>query len=324
MVKNILVFAPLLEQEKNKLVQTYPTLHFSFPKRKETTQEMMDQADIIIGNPPKHVSFNNPKLQMLQLNSAGSDYYVQKGLLHPQTKLANASGIYGKAIAEHVMGMILTLNKNFKTYIKNMEQGIWQDVNHAKEIYGSTVLIIGLGDIGYQIAKRLKAFECTIIGIKRTPAKTPSYVDALYTIDALETYLPKADFVILSLPQSKETKHLINKERLLLMKEDAMIINVGRGSAICTEDLVNVMQTGHLYGAALDVVDPEPLDSNHPLWSMDNVFITPHVSGGFILPSVRNFFVELTIRNIEHCLKNEELENSVNFTTGYRKINTAI
>lgn len=323
-VKNIVVLANILDHEKEKLTLAYPDMNFSFMAPKNATQDIIDKADIIIGNPSMHVSINNPHLQMLQLNSAGSDYYIQEGILHPQTKLANASGSYGKAIAEHTIGMMLTLNKNFKTYINNMAQGIWKDVRQGKEIYRSTILIVGLGDLGYQLAKRLKAFDCHIIGMKRTPASLPPYVDELYTIDDLDKQLPKADYVVLCLPQSKDTIHLFNKTKLLKMKEDAMLINVGRGSAICTQDLVEVMQTGHLYGAALDVLEQEPLDSKHPLWKMNNVFITPHVSGGFVWSSVREYFIDLAIRNIDHCLKNEELENSVDFTTGYRKINTAI
>lgn len=320
---HILVLSNIDDYQKQQFITTFTNFTFVFKLSKEATQEDINKADIIIGNPPLKLSVYSSKLQMLQLNSAGSDYYIQEGILHPNTTLANASGSYGKAIAEHTIGMMLALNKNFKTYFKNMEQGNWQEVRFGKEIYHSTVAIIGLGDLGYQLATRLKAFDCHIIGVKRTMSSLPKDIDELYTIDALDSILPKVDYLILCLPQSKETTHLLTKQRLLMMKKDAVLVNVGRGNVINSYELNEVLDSGHLYGATLDVIDQEPLDSNHPLWQKENVIITPHVSGGFVWPSVREYFVALAIRNIKHHLQQEELENSVDFTTGYRKVNTA-
>ena len=104
----------------------------------------------------------------------------------------------------------------------------------------------------------------------------------------------------------------------MLMKKDAVLINVGRGSAIATDDLVNVLNQGHLYGVGLDVAEEEPLPADHPLWQMDNVLITPHASGGYVWESARTYFTDLVIRNLEHLKAHEELENLVDFQTGYR------
>ena len=171
-----------------------------------------------------------------------------------------------------------------------------------------------------EIAKRLKAFDCKVIGLKRTLIDIPEYVDELHTMDKLDEILPQGDFVILCLPQSQETINLFNKKRLLLMKKDAVLVNVGRGSAINTNDLKEVLDLNHLYGVALDVIDPEPYPENSDLWNYDNVFITPHVSGGFVWKSVHEYFLNLVIRNIKHLDNNEPLENEVDFTSGYRKI----
>lgn len=315
----ILVLSRFKEDEINKLENSFPDFQFTYSKEREVTQEMIDNCDIIVGNPGKHVNVNRPNLKALLLNSAGSDYYIQEGILNKNTLLANASGSYGKAIAEHTIGMILTLNKHFKTYINNMNEHVWQSIPGGKEIYHSTVIIVGLGDLGYEIAKRLKAFDCKIIGLKRTMSAVPKSIDELYTTDHLDDILPQGDFVISCLPQSKQTINLFNQKRLLLMKSDAMIINVGRGSAINTDDLKTVLKSGHLYGAALDVIDPEPFNSDDELWDFNNVFITPHVSGGFEWDSVRKYFTDLTIRNINHLINGESLENEVDFITGYRK-----
>lgn len=177
---------------------------FNALARENINIKMIDQGsselNIIVGNPPFFVVFNKSHLKAILLNSAGSDEYVRKGLLHPQTILVNASGTYGKAIAEHTIGMILALNKNIKTYVKQMNEHLWEVVPTGKEIYQSCVVIVGLGDLGYELAKRLKTFECHIIGIKRTKSDLLPCVDEIYTTEYLDKVLPQADFVISTLP----------------------------------------------------------------------------------------------------------------------------
>lgn len=315
---NILMLAPLQKDNFEKIEQHFSQDHFIYATRHTVTQKMIDQCDVIVGNPPLQYDLNREHLQAILLNSAGSDEYVKPGILSSHTLLANASGTYGVAIAEHTIGMILALNKNFKTYIQHMQNGIWQADTIGKELYRQTVVIVGLGDLGYTIAKRLKAFDCYNIGVRRRLSHCPSCLDEIYTTDQLEDVLPRGDFVILALPQSSQTYHLFDQQKLMLMKRDAVLINVGRGSAIATDDLVNVLNQGHLYGVGLDVVEEEPLPANHPLWQMDNVLITPHASGGYVWESARTYFTDLVIRNLEHLKAHEELENLVDFQTGYR------
>lgn len=317
----ILITCNLKDNNKEKLKNELCNHDIVYCPNNLLTQEIADDCDVIVGTPSR-VNLKRPTLKALLLNSAGSDNYTKEGVLHQNTLLANASGSYGIAIAEHVIGMMLVLNKGFKKYIYDMNTGDWNKTSQDKEIYHSTVLIVGLGDLGYEIAKRLKAFDCHIIGVKRRLSKIPECVDELYTIDKLDELLPKADFIISCLPQTNQTIHLFNKERLLKMKKDAMLVNVGRGSAIDTNALIDVLKSGHLYGAALDVLEEEPLNKESELWHMDNVFITPHVSGGFKWDSVREYFTSLTIRNINHIMNNEPLENEVDFITGYRKVVT--
>lgn len=313
----ILICAPLNTNDVNQIKKAFPNDEYIISR--QVTQEMIDQVDIIIGNPPVTLHLNNENIKAIMLNSAGSDQYIQNNIINPHTILTNASGSYGIAIAEQVIGMMITLNKNIKSYIHHMDQSLWQPLKGGKEIYHSTVVIVGYGDIGYETAKRLKAFDCRIIAVKRRKQETLPYVDDIYTIDELEQILPSADYVILALPQNPSTIHLFDKKKLSLMKADAMLINVGRGSAVVTDDLIDVLKQGHLYGVALDVVEEEPLSTSSPLWKMDNVLLTPHSSGGFVWQSVHDFYVQLVIRNINHLLLHETLENEVDFTTGYRK-----
>ena len=282
----ILVCAPLQEAESKKIQEYF--INDTVLIKRRPTQEDIDQVDVIVGNPHLDLNLNQEHLQALLLNSAGSDQYIKEGILNKTTKLTNASGSYGIAISEHVIGMMITFCKNLKTYALQMKEGNWLPSKQGKEIYHSRVCIVGYGDIGYEIAKRLKAFDCHITAIKRRV----------------------------------QTIHIFNRDKLLKMKKDAVLINVGRGSAISNKDLIEVLNQGHLYGVGLDVVEEEPLPATSPLWSYDRVLITPHSSGGFVWQSVRNYYTELVIRNIEHLKNHETLENEVDFQTGYRKVVT--
>lgn len=316
---NILMLAPLQKEQFQMIEEAFLEDHFAYSTSKDVTQDMIDSCDVIVGNPPLSLDLNQSHIQAVLLNSAGSDEYVQEGVLSSETLLANASGTYGCAIAEHAIGMILTINKNLKRYILNMREGLWQPEQSGLELYRKTVVIVGLGDLGYTIAKRLKAFECYNIGVKRRVSDCPPCIDELYVTEDLDKVLPRADFVILALPQSPQTYHLFDEHKLLLMKKDAVLINVGRGSAIDTDALVKVLKMNHLYGVGLDVLEEEPLPPNHILWQMDNVLITPHASGGYVWESARTYFAHLVIRNLHHLKAHEELENLVDFQTGYRQ-----
>lgn len=312
----ILINNHLTKQEKQKIFDTFPDDKFIDGP---FTQENIDTADVIIGNPPLHFQLNQPQLQVLLLNSAGSDAYCKKGILHPDTVLCNASGSYGKCLAEYTVGMMIAVAKQFGYFASLQQQQKWGSRIGGKEIWHSRVLIVGFGDIGYECAKRLRAFDCTLVGIKRRPALKPAILNELYTLDALDEQLKTADFVILALPQSDSTYHLINKERLMLMKKDAVLINVGRGSAVDTNDLVAVLQAGHFFGVALDVTEEEPLPASHPLWQINRVLLTPHIAGSFTWPSVREFFIDLIITNISCLHDHKPLINTVDRTSGYRK-----
>lgn len=316
---NILMLAPLKEENFQNIEQAWQSAHFTYSPPHQVTQDMIDRSDMIIGNPPLSLNLHRERLKVLMLNSAGTDGYTLTNVLHPQTVLVNASGTYGIAISEHILAMILAINKNLQDYVLNMQKGLWQPIPRGKELYKSTVVIVGLGDLGYTVAKRLKAFDCHIIGIKRRTLSHLTFIDELYTSTALSSVLPRADFVIITLPQTPKTYHLFDKEMLMKMKQDAVLINVGRGSVIATQDLLDVLKCGHLYGVGLDVLEEEPLPFQHELWTLPNVLITPHAAGGYVWESARRSFSELVIRNLRHYQKGELLENVVDFQTGYRQ-----
>ncbi len=167
----------------------------------------------------------------------------------------------------------------------------------------------------------MKALGSYTIGVRRTKSQKPEYLDELYTMEKLDSLIPRADFVALSLPNTPATHHLMDERRLRLMKRTGFLINVGRGSAIDTEALCKVLKEGHLGGCGVDVTDPEPLPEDHPLWDMPRMVITPHISGQFHLQETFERIVKIAGRNLEKFLAGQknDMENLVDFKTGYRR-----
>jgi phosphoglycerate dehydrogenase-like enzyme len=321
MIKNILVVFPVEEEHKEQIRQAAPAgAEVIFCAASEVTEDMVKEADVIIGNPPASMVTGSKNLKLLQLGSAGADAFIQPGVMPQQAILTNATGAYGLAISEHMLALTLELMKKLHFYRDNQSKSSWKDEGCVHSIYNATVLIVGLGDIGGEYAKRMKALGAYTIGIRRSNPKKPDYLDELYLMDRLDDMLGRADIVALSLPGTKETKGLFHAERIGKMKDGAILINVGRGSVVDTDALCDALESGKLYGAGVDVTEPEPLPADSRLWKMKNAVITPHVSGGIHLPETHNRIIRIAVDNMKRLMANEELNNIVDFTTGYRKL----
>ena len=244
------------------------------------TAEQLRAAEIILGEPSEDELTQTGKLHLLQLTWAGADKYTHMENLPQNVVLANASGAFGTIIAEYAIGSLVALYRSFGRYWSNKQAHIWQKCGHAETISGKTALVLGMGDIGGNVAHRLKAFGAAVLGVKRTAVSTvPPDFDEAHTLDELDSLLPRADIVIGCLPNTRETAGLLTAERLHALKAGAVLVNVGRGSLVRTDDLVAALQDGHLGGAALDVFENEPLPADCPLWDMENVLLTPHIAG---------------------------------------------
>jgi len=316
-IQQVIVLLTLDEKNKRRLKNLLPNATILY--KTTVTKEEIEHTQIILGNPPIDLLQEPLNLQLLCLQTAGSDQYCKSGIIAPTTLLTNASGCYGTMISEYMMASLLMLYRKLDRYYEHKKLAIWKEEESVKTIYGSKVVIVGLGDIGSEFAKKIKAFGAYTIGIRRTLREKPTFIDEIATLAQLNDYLIEADIVALSLPQSEETIHLFNKDRLLKMKKDAVLLNVGRGSAVVLDDLVSVMQQGHLFGSVLDVTEIEPLPKNHPAWQVENLFITPHISGSGNDSSRNNVF-NLIIDNLEAYLTNKKMKNIVDFRTGYRKL----
>ena len=331
--KRALVTIPTGERHRNLLQQAAPGWEFRFrgtdtlvcaPQEalpgQPVTQEDVDWAQVILGNVPAAMLHGSPALEWLQTNSAGVEAYIQPGVLAGDTLLTNATGAYGLAIAEHMLGMLLELFKKLELYRDAQKSGAWQSQGAVKAVYGSTVLVLGMGDIGGEFAARCKALGAKVIGVRRSPRPCPEYADEVHLLEDLDSLLPKADVVAVTLPGTDATRGLMSRERLAKMKEGAVLLNVGRGFIVDTEALCDALERGHLSGAGVDVTDPEPLPPTHRLWNIPTAVVTPHISGFYHLRETHERIVGIFLENLRHFQAGEPLRNLVDFATGYRKL----
>lgn len=331
--KRALVTIPTGERHRNLLQQAAPGWEFRFrgtdtlvcaPQEalpgQPVTQEDVDWAQVILGNVPAAMLHGSPALEWLQTNSAGVEPHIQPGVLAGDTLLTNATGAYGLAIAEHMLGMLLELFKKLELYRDAQKSGAWQSQGAVKAVYGSTVLVLGMGDIGGEFAARCKALGAKVIGVRRSPRPCPEYADEVHLLEDLDSLLPQADVVAITLPGTDATRGLMSRERLAKMKEGAVLLNVGRGFIVDTEALCDALERGHLSGAGVDVTDPEPLPPTHRLWNIPTAVVTPHISGFYHLRETHERIVGIFLENLRHFQAGEPLRNLVDFATGYRKL----
>jgi len=311
----ILVVLPLDERQKEKLERNFRQ-EFIYCPVAEVTEEVLKDAEVILGNVPPEILHGAHELKWLQLNNAGTEGYCD-GVLPEGVILTNATGAYGPAISEYMIGVLFELQKKLNLYHTHQLAHTWKREGHVRMIEGSRVLVLGLGDIGTAFARKMKALGCRTVGIKRRDGRKPDGGDDLYTLERLEQELPKADIVAMCLPGNDNTYYFMNRERLGKLKKEAVLLNVGRGMTLDTEALTEALQEGRLAGAALDVTDPEPLPAEHPLWDMRNVILTPHISGGYTQPEILERILDICIENLECYLVQRPMRNVIDFETGY-------
>ena len=312
-MKKIYTFIPLKKEHKKILENSSSNcecIHLGLIK---PTLEQVKDANVIIGNIPVDILKNIPNLEFVQLNSAGTNGYSDNPDFPKNVTLANASGAYGVSISECILAGILTLMKHIPSYIQNQSDHEWKDEGKVKSIYNSHILVMGLGDIGKEFSKRAYAMGAHITGIKRNINEKPDYIDKLCTMDSLYEELEKADIIVSSLPGSTSTYHLFDEEALSHVRKQPIFVNVGRGSLIDSSVLKKALKENIFSGAYIDVTDPEPLPKEDELWNLNNLSITPHVTGGYHLEETLNRIVQISATNIQNYCEGKEIINKVKF-----------
>ena len=309
-------FFPMCEADIEQIKKINPGIHMTVINHKEVTLEMLQKAEIIFGWPPIEQLPKALKLKWLHLPSAGADYYtIRENYYNQEIQVTNSSGVFGLPIAEHVFAMILSYNRNLQEYAYHKLEKKWNGIRNVRDFYGSTIGVIGLGDIGMEVAKRAKAWGARVLAVKRTLEKKPEYVDQLYTTEEIDVVLEQSDYIVLALPNTPRTVGMITEERLKKMKSHSFIVNIGRGSVIDQDALIKALKENWIGGAGLDVTTPEPLPEESLLWELPNVIITPHASGNS--PTNQSRRLDIIINNLKRYIDNLPLENLVSFEECY-------
>lgn len=281
----------------------------------EEMRELLQQADVVIGEPAPALLAEGTPVRWVQMTWAGTDLYTRgKVPFPPNARLTNVAGIaFGHIISQFVVGQVIAIAQNFPAYVRQQEREEWAGVGAVASLEGTRVLILGAGDLGGLTAKRLSGFDCHCTGVCRNVDAQRPYFEELVTLDAAEELLPLSDVIINCLPNTDETMGWLDERRLLLMKKGAILANVGRGNFVDCDALVRVLAQGHLRGAALDVTDPEPLPKGHPLWQEPRCFITPHQAGGSFGKSAgtEERICQVACTNLRHFVSGEPLEHVV-------------
>lgn len=311
-VRNVLVLLDLTESQRERLEAAAPHARFSYSTRTGTPAELLAEADVIVGNPlpaPRLAEAEN--LVFFQLNSAGYDPYVKPGVLPGGARMASAVGAYGQAVSEHMLAMLLGLMKRLPAYRDDQHARTWTDEGAVTTLAGAHVLVLGAGDIGSHFAKLARALGAHVTGVRRRAGAPTSDFEAMAALKDLPEILGDFDVVASFLPSSEETRGLADGAFFSAMREGAFFVNGGRGDLVDQKALVDALASGKLAGAALDVTTPEPLPADDPLWDAPNLFITPHVSGGFHLPVVLENITTIAAENIRALQAGEPIRNLV-------------
>ena len=293
-------------EEYERLVTLFPGVSF------EPELNSCQDAEVLLCNPSfltkEHLD-QLPALKWVHLLMSGYNTVDLEDLKKRKIALTNSKDVFHIQIAEDVVAKISYFNRDLGVFHDQQKARIWKIIPDEYELYHSTVGIVGAGSIGSEIAKRLKAFDTTILGYRKNP-QIPPYFDQIYTTsEGLDELITRSDYLIIAIPLNKETTHLINRKRLSLMKKTALLINVARGEIVDQEALIEALEHRAIRGAGLDVVYPEPLPKEHPLWGLSNVLLTSHnaSSSQFMYRRIVDLFIE----NLSRFQENKPLLHEV-------------
>ncbi|MFS0882120.1 D-2-hydroxyacid dehydrogenase [Metabacillus niabensis] len=278
---NILSTVKLPTVLKQQIESKFPTVTFYHDKKIDEALDILAEADILFTYgedlTASHIQAAT-KLKWIMVGSAGIeklpfDEIEKRGIL-----VTNSKGVHAIPMAEYCLAMMLQVSRQSKALIENEKAHKWDRTVRMMELYGKTVYILGAGAIGQETAKLAQAFSMKVLGMNQD-GRPVEYFQEMYTYKELKETIKEADFVISVLPSTEQTKGLLNYELFKEMKREAVFINIGRGDVVNEKDLLKVLDEGLISHAVLDVFEHEPLDEHHPFWDMENVTITPHLSG---------------------------------------------
>ena len=281
--------------------------------------EGLDQYEIIYGWCEPGDLKRATALKWYCCGFAGVDQLSDDSLYaSPDVVLSNSSGAYGLTISEHILMVTLMLLRRMPEFQDIVRRREWVSELPMRSIYGSRITVLGAGDIGTNFARRAKALGAGhICGVSRSGRNPDPAYDRMLPQEQLDQVLPETEILVMALPSVADTVGILSRERIALLPRDAIVVNVGRGTAIDQEALMEALNAGRIAGAALDVVVPEPLPREHPLWSTRNLLLTPHISGNMSLGYTCDINVDMFCRDLENYAAGRPLEHRVDRKRGY-------
>jgi len=288
---------------------------FYIAESSEDVQKYIGDCQVYISFAPnkKYIELGK-NLKWVSALSAGVDYLPMDLIKSKNIILTNGSGIHKTHMAEYTIAMMTALSRNLYSIEKNSREKIWDSNITQDQIFGKTVGILGLGSIGSETARYSKLLGMRVIGAKRSKSDM-EYVDKVYGQNEMDMVFSQSDFVVNVLPYTDETHRIIDYKYFNKMKSESYYINIGRGKTTNEEDLIRILKEKKIKGAALDVFYNEPLPQDSPLWDMENVIITPHISG--VSKIYMDKALKILLPNLEAYRDNKEMINIVNLETGY-------
>jgi len=281
--------------------------------------ELAAHYEVLYGLPSPRLLPLMTNLKWFHSCAAGVDAYVKEELYpDPATVLTNSAGAYGTTISEHIIMVLLMLLRQYPAFADIVSRRDWVRELPMRSICGSRITVLGMGDIGTTFAQKAKAMGAAhICGVRRSAKPGPSCYDRVVTYRELDSVLPDTEILVMALPGTPETVELLNRERIALLPRNAIVVNVGRGSAVDQQALMDALNEDRIAGAALDVMVPEPLPKDHPLWETKNLLLTPHCSGNFSLGLTEDINVDRFCENLVRYSKGEPLKHLVDRKLGY-------
>lgn len=315
LTKNPEKYQYLLSVLQSSLTSTKGLEFFHIPDD-DSLVDILPQLDILTTYYLREAAFSQTtdKLKWLHFGNAGIEQSLHQPLLKSKTIITNASGVHAGPVSEFVIGMMLYLSKQFKgceKFRQDKEWSQWELAGQTIQLKGKTVGIIGFGALGKSIARKAKAFEMRVIATRRMQKKVEQKktVDKLIPISMLKHLMKNSDFIVIACPLTPLTRGMIGRRELHNMKSSAIILNVARGAIINEKDLFHVLKNKTIAGAALDVFENEPLPKESPLFTLDNVFLSPHISGNF--PEYQHDVVLQFAENLNRFMAGKPLKNRV-------------
>lgn len=310
-------FTPAQRAELDEMARAggYETLWYADGATPQA--EELKDCEVLMGYFPPALLPELPALKWLQTPAAGVDKLCGNIFARDDAVLTNCSGAFGVAIAEYMVTGILMLMRLMPEYASNQQHHVWKCMGSCRSIYGSTITVVGMGDIGSRFAHVAKAMGATVRGVRRTLGKKPADFDAVYTSDQLAEAVRDVDVVVMCLPGTAATRGMLSRECIAQMDPQTIVVNCGRGFTVDEEALIDALREKRIAGVVLDVTAVEPLSPDSPLWDMEHVILTPHISGHDDDPVNYQFIFRIFRENLTRYLAGQPLEHQVDRTRGY-------